>query len=62
MEQTLKEKLFEFRDVLDWFSENGYDVSEIGGDGFAVTANYSRFDTGEAYHVYPHGVMKEVQR
>lgn len=62
MEQNLKDKLFEFKDLLGWFSENGYDVSEIGGDGFAVTANYSRFDTGKTFHVNPGGVMRPVER
>lgn len=61
-ERELKDKLFEFKDLLCWFSENGYDISEIGGDSFAVTANYSRFDTGTTFHVGPGGVMQSVER
>ena len=60
--EDLKDKLFEFKDLLCWFSENGYDISEIGGDSFAVTANYSRFDTGTTFHVGPGGVMQPVER
>lgn len=62
MDKKLKDKLFEFKDFVSWFHKEGYDVTEIGADSFAVTANNSRFDSGKTYHVTPGGVMEYVER
>lgn len=62
MSGELESKLFEFCDLLGWLSYEGYDVSEIGAEGFAVTANHSRPDTGDTYHVFPGHVTKSIPR